>query len=439
MKKIWQNLLLVICILGIITAIIFLIGRVIMKSHIMKSGNYVSMDTSPPCLCTPGGQDAYNPKICEGTPRDNGKLACCNGDASVVDGKWICPCLCTPDGQDAYNPKICGGTPRDNGKLACCNGDASLVDGKWMCGGSPTPTPPPPGGKYTQTFKDTFKDQNNWYSDNSFDSKYTNTCAKYDPKQVTVKDNQMILTVGERVSGKNCGAGKNPPDYCILSGRVTSNYKFKYGICLFDAKVPKGQSLWPALWLTGNQSGGGSWPFVGEIDVMETMYTPSSQPYITSRLMVPSTTNTNNPASAASLPPDGSMGDDGAMTKVDDDFWNSSHVFAVDWELQSDGDVTYKFYLDVKMTPDGLVDKDGNSNPQPYKSHSLKQMTKQYLRSAGSKFYTFIRDSITKNNIVMNIAVANKDGNDCDNLKCSGCGNNTAEMVVKNVEVWQKI
>ena len=46
---------------------------------------------------------------------------------------------------------------------------------------------------------------------------------------------------------------------------------FTYGRIDIRAKLPKGQGLWPALWMLGNnisQSGYG-WPACGEIDIME--------------------------------------------------------------------------------------------------------------------------------------------------------------------------
>jgi beta-glucanase (GH16 family) len=61
--------------------------------------------------------------------------------------------------------------------------------------------------------------------------------------------------------------------YNYTSARIKTQDKktFTYGRIDIRAKLPKGQGLWPALWMLGNnitQSGYG-WPACGEIDIME--------------------------------------------------------------------------------------------------------------------------------------------------------------------------
>ena len=55
------------------------------------------------------------------------------------------------------------------------------------------------------------------------------------------------------------------------SGRVETANKLSYGYGTITAriKVPKGQGLWPAFWLTGADAATNGWPATGEIDVME--------------------------------------------------------------------------------------------------------------------------------------------------------------------------
>ena len=45
--------------------------------------------------------------------------------------------------------------------------------------------------------------------------------------------------------------------------------EFKYGRIDIRAKIPKGQGIWPALWMLGNNIGTIGWPKCGEIDIME--------------------------------------------------------------------------------------------------------------------------------------------------------------------------
>ena len=61
----------------------------------------------------------------------------------------------------------------------------------------------------------------------------------------------------------------------FTSARMITNEKveYKYGKIAAKIKVPKGQGIWPAFWMLGtniNETGGDtSWPYCGEIDIME--------------------------------------------------------------------------------------------------------------------------------------------------------------------------
>lgn len=53
----------------------------------------------------------------------------------------------------------------------------------------------------------------------------------------------------------------------FISGRIDTRKKFdfRYGTASARIKLPHGTGLWPAFWAMGN----GSWPDIGEIDIME--------------------------------------------------------------------------------------------------------------------------------------------------------------------------
>ncbi|XP_052718775.1 beta-1,3-glucan-binding protein-like [Crassostrea angulata] len=74
-------------------------------------------------------------------------------------------------------------------------------------------------------------------------------------------------------NGANYGCSKTsngheilPP---IMSGKVTSHACVKYGRVNVRARIPKGDWLWPAIWLLSCNKHYGSWPRSGEIDIME--------------------------------------------------------------------------------------------------------------------------------------------------------------------------
>jgi beta-glucanase (GH16 family) len=51
--------------------------------------------------------------------------------------------------------------------------------------------------------------------------------------------------------------------------RTVNSFNFKYGRVEVKAKLPKGDWLWPAIWMLPTYSEYGPWPSSGEIDIME--------------------------------------------------------------------------------------------------------------------------------------------------------------------------
>ncbi|XP_061167088.1 beta-1,3-glucan-binding protein-like [Saccostrea echinata] len=74
-------------------------------------------------------------------------------------------------------------------------------------------------------------------------------------------------------NGANSGCSKSaygheilPP---VMSGKITSHACLTYGRVNVRARIPKGDWLWPAIWLLSCHKHYGSWPRSGEIDIME--------------------------------------------------------------------------------------------------------------------------------------------------------------------------
>ncbi|WP_460578137.1 glycoside hydrolase family 16 protein [Hymenobacter coalescens] len=57
----------------------------------------------------------------------------------------------------------------------------------------------------------------------------------------------------------------------FTSARIVTKDKMNYGYGRLDirAKLPKGQGIWPAIWMLGINDGVVGWPACGEIDIME--------------------------------------------------------------------------------------------------------------------------------------------------------------------------
>lgn len=325
---------------------------------------------------------------------------------------------------------------------------------------NPTPNPNPKlpkenipintkRGTYTLKFIDNFNKLNkdNWDISTMGLDTLTNTCANYVKENVFIKNNELIVKVGPNnpnsydCMGKLPGSGeKVHPDSCVNSGRIVSKYSQKYGIFIFGAKIPKGKDLFPALWLVGT----GDWPKTGEIDMMETIRSIDKNSSFSSRIMIPIDSDFMNHGSknyyrATSVPPDSS---DDIQQKVDPSFWNDYHVFALDWKLQDDGDVTYNFYLDVKMSNDGkLVNYKTGIPSVPYKSYSLKDLVNKYRKHNNNNLtdYKNIRDAVSGQRMVMNIAVSGRDSDadGCSYRSCTKCDTIDDSMNIQYVQIWK--
>ena len=72
-----------------------------------------------------------------------------------------------------------------------------------------------------------------------------------------------------KIIAKKVGEGQQVGDY--TSTRLNSIPSFTYGRMEIRAKIPdhKGNGIWPALWMLGENIGEVGWPNCGEIDIME--------------------------------------------------------------------------------------------------------------------------------------------------------------------------
>ena len=58
--------------------------------------------------------------------------------------------------------------------------------------------------------------------------------------------------------------------------RSVNSFNFKYGRLEIKAKLPKGDWIWPAIWLLPTDQAYGTWPASGEIDIVESRGNPAS-------------------------------------------------------------------------------------------------------------------------------------------------------------------
>jgi beta-glucanase (GH16 family) len=80
-------------------------------------------------------------------------------------------------------------------------------------------------------------------------------------------DSHLVITAREDASGGPCWYGA-----CrFTSARLITKGTFAQAYGRFEARIrlPRGQGIWPAFWLLGDDIDAVGWPACGEIDIME--------------------------------------------------------------------------------------------------------------------------------------------------------------------------
>ena len=120
--------------------------------------------------------------------------------------------------------------------------------------------------------------------------------------------------------------------FSYTSARLKTQGLFAQAYGRFEAriKIPKGQGIWPAFWMLGENIDADGWPKSGEIDIMENIGKEPGTNH--SSLHGPSSTNpTSDLTQTITLP---------ATKKLADGF----HVYALEWEPG-----IARFYLDANL------------------------------------------------------------------------------------------
>ncbi|AKU16862.1 glycoside hydrolase family 16 protein [Luteipulveratus mongoliensis] len=79
--------------------------------------------------------------------------------------------------------------------------------------------------------------------------------------------NLVITAKKENPAGYNCWYG--PCEYTSARLNTAQTFTTTHGHIEARMKVPRGQGMWPAFWMLGNDIGSVGWPQCGEIDIME--------------------------------------------------------------------------------------------------------------------------------------------------------------------------
>jgi beta-glucanase (GH16 family) len=146
------------------------------------------------------------------------------------------------------------------------------------------------------------------------------------PRNVQVRHGHLII---EAFQEKYTGPDGVTRDF--TSARLKTQTKFSQAYGRFEAriKIPRGQGLWPAFWLLGNDIDRIGWPDDGEIDIMENIGKEPSVVHGT--IHGPGYSGAGGISASYSLP---------HSLRFADHF----HVFAVEWEPE-----VIRFYTDGQL------------------------------------------------------------------------------------------
>ena len=114
---------------------------------------------------------------------------------------------------------------------------------------------------WADEFDSTALNPNNWVHELGASGWGNNELQYYREENTTVADGHLVITAKAQKFGSS--------NY--TSSRIISKGKkaFKFGRVDIRAALPKGQGLWPALWMLGTNISSVPWPACGEIDIME--------------------------------------------------------------------------------------------------------------------------------------------------------------------------
>lgn len=170
---------------------------------------------------------------------------------------------------------------------------------------------------WSDEFDGTEINSNKWVFETGAGGWGNNELQYYKTENTIVTNGTLsIIAKQEDYGGQNYTSSR-----LITKGK----YAFTYGKAEIKAKLPKGQGIWPAIWMLGSNIDSVNWPNCGEIDIMELLGHEPNKIYGTAH------------------GPDfyGSGGISKSITLSQGDFSYDFHIFSIEWDSS-----TIKWYVD---------------------------------------------------------------------------------------------
>jgi beta-glucanase (GH16 family) len=144
------------------------------------------------------------------------------------------------------------------------------------------------------------------------------------PANVQIQNGSLVITARQESFTGTDGIARN-----FTSARLKTQNLFAQAYGRFEAriKIPRGQGLWPAFWMLGNDITQDGWPKCGEIDILENI---GREPGINHGSLhgSSSTAPTSDLTATISLPSGQNYADD-------------YHIYAIEWAPG-----TVRFFVD---------------------------------------------------------------------------------------------
>ena len=156
-------------------------------------------------------------------------------------------------------------------------------------------------------------------------------------------DGHLAITARQESTGTDCWYG--PCRYSSARMTTADHFAQTYGRFEARIKVPRGQGVWPAFWMLGNDVHSAGWPNSGELDVMENVGKEPGTVY--GSIHSPGHSGANSLRGTLTLPDGGALADD-------------FHVYSVDWKPDS---ITWSVDGDAYQT---RTRADVGSDPWPF-------------------------------------------------------------------------
>ena len=259
---------------------------------------------------------------------------------------------------------------------------------------------------YVNVLNDNFSNLNNWVADVLPGANTGNNEWEY----YTSRSTNVAVVSTQYGNALQLKAQKESyQGYNYTSGKVHSAKSWgPYGFFNIRALVPKGNGIWPAIWLLppNAQTAYGTWAACGEIDIMETVC-GDNQGYSTLHFGGEWPKNVQYPNGGKNAYP----------FTVD---WSKPHYFGVEWQP-----TFMTFWFDASVV-NGVV--------QGTQIFSIPSSQWYSLKTDGSRWPGNAPFNVPFN-IILNVAIGG-------NWPCGvGCCNNIAvpaSMYVYNVQIWEQ-